>query len=481
MPDQMRLLNSLLFLMLLNLPQSGRGAEPRFFRDDGGVPADLAAPVPDRFDRSGDLQWRQPLDSGHSTPCVYGNRIYLTTYNAERRELATLALDRGTGETVWRRVVPTDRIEPFHNVGSPAAPSAACDGQRVYAFFGSQGLTCYDLDGNQIWNVPMGPFQDEFGTGSSPVLADGKVIVAQDHDANSFVIALEATTGKELWKTERPNAVRSYSTPMIWDRGDQKQIILAGALDLSAYDLETGKRQWWVTGLARIVIPVPTREGDTLFVSTWAPGGDSGSRISMGAWDDAANRWDRNRDEKISKSELEPGEVLTRFFRMDLNQDNGLDRKEWERHAAVFENARNAVLAIRPGSGTGDLTRSAVVWEYSRGVPYVSSPLVHGNILYMVKDGGIVTKLEASTGKLLHQERLSGLGNYYASPVTAGGNVYFASEQGVVTVVRDQVEWEIISSHDFGERIYATPTIDRDRIFLRTEKALYSFAHPGKS
>lgn len=468
----------LLFALEVGLPHSRfiQGATVKYFRHDGGLPAGVSGPVADRFDRKQDLVWRHELDSGHSTPCIYGDRIFLTTYQETKSELATLALDRESGRTLWKQIVPAERIEPHHNVGNPAAPSPACDGKRIYVFFGSYGLLCYDLDGNHLWSHPMGPFQDEFGTGSSPILVDDKIIIGQDHDIGSFIMAIDSETGKTVWKTPRPNAVRSYSTPIVWEANGTKQVVLAGALDLSAFNLDNGKREWWVNGLARIVIPIPTRKGELLYVANWAPGGDSGTRISMEPWKEAADKWDRNRDDRIGKKELEPGAVLTRFYRIDLNQDGTLEKKEWERHAAVFQKAQNAVLAIRPGGGQGDLTDSHIVWKYSRGVPYVSSPLVHGDIFYMVKDGGIVTKLDAESGQIIQQERLPGLGNYYASPIAADGKVFFASEQGVLSVVSDRADWEVLSSHDFDERIYATPVIEGDRIFIRTEKALYCFS-----
>jgi outer membrane protein assembly factor BamB len=116
-----------------------------------------------------------------------------------------------------------------------------------------------------------------------------------------------------------------------------------------------------------------------------------------------------------------------------------------------------------------------VVWKYQRGVPYVSTPLLDKGILWMVKDGGIVTKLDAQSGRVLQEERLPGIGNYFASPVAGDGKVYFGSEQGVVSVVADQADWQVISSREFHEKIYATPVIQGDRIYLRTEQALYCF------
>ena len=115
------------------------------------------------------------------------------------------------------------------------------------------------------------------------------------------------------------------------------------------------------------------------------------------------------------------------------------------------------------------------MWKYTRGIPYVPTPLLDKGILWMVKDGGIVTKLEAVSGRVLQEERLPGGGNYFASPVTGDGKVYFASEQGVITVVANQSDWKIISSHGLREKIYATPVIAQNHLIIRTEKALHSY------
>jgi len=160
-----------------------------------------------------------------------------------------------------------------------------------------------------------------------------------------------------------------------------------------------------------------------------------------------------------------------------LNQDGLLEQKEWERHAAVFSRAQNAVLAIK-AKGRGELPDSAVVWKHAKGVPYVATPIVDNGILWMVKDGGIVTKLETATGKLLQEERVPGVGNYFASPVAGDHKVYFASESGTVSVVRADKEWNVISSHDFHEKIFATPALENGHLYLRTEQALYAFGKP---
>jgi outer membrane protein assembly factor BamB len=215
-----------------------------------------------------------------------------------------------------------------------------------------------------------------------------------------------------------------------------------------------------------------------IYMASWSPGGDTGARLGLSPWPEALRSWDGNKDGVLDRREIGNADVLDRFYRMDLDQDGRLDQAEWDRHGEVFRRAQNAVLALRP-DGRGTLTESALVWKYSRGVPYVSTPLVHGGVLWMVKDGGIVTMLDAATGDRLQEERLPGLGNYAASPVTGDGKVYFASVPGVVSVVAAQREWRLLSSHNFRERIFATPVIDRDQFLVRTEQALYAFSSPS--
>ena len=441
-----------------------------YFRHDGGTAED-GQKLPDRIDES-TQKWRVPLASGHSTPCVYGDAIYLTTFDGKK--LHSLALDRQTGETRWQQTAPTNRLEEYHSTSSPAAATPACDGQRVYVFFGSYGLLCYDLEGKLVWSRELGPFQDEFGSASSPILLDDKLIISADHDIDSFVMAVDRRTGETIWKTERPGFTRSYSTPVVIEADGRKQIVVAGALQLVGYDASTGEKLWWVNGLARIVNPTPAEQGGALYVATWSPGGDTDARIAMDPWPTASKKFDTDGDGKLTKEEAKDPEVLDRFFRIDLNQDKKLDEAEWQKYARVFELAQNALLVIRPG-GSGDITDRAVLWEYRKGLPYVPSPLVYRGVLYLVKNGGILTCLDAKTGRLLKQLRLPSNEGYYASPVAGDGKVYIASEPGVVAVLNAGSATSTLSSHDFGERTMATPVISGGEIFIRTEKALYCF------
>ena len=464
------------FLAPLVIAAALRAVEPRstatFFRSDAGIARSNTGLLPDRFDAPTKLRWRAHVESGQSTPIVAKGRIFLTSYGATNHELATVALDSESGRILWKQKVSVERIEELHpSMGSPAAATPACDGKRVFAFFGSYGLICYDLAGRKLWERALGPFRDEYGAGSSPMVVDEMVILCEDHDTDSFLIALDARTGKTVWKTPRPDAVRSYATPVIWNHDDRKQLLVAGALELAGYDPTNGEKLWWVNGLARIVIPAPVTAGDTIYMAAWAPGGDASSRIALDPWKTALGKWDQNGDGKLSKGEITDRNVLERYNRMDLDETRALDQTEWERQADLFRRADNAVLAIKP-SGRGDLTDKAVVWKYRRGVPYVPSPLVRNGVFWMVKDGGIVTRLEAATGRMLSEERLPGPGNYYASPVAGDGKVYFASEGGVVSVVADEPEWRVISSHKFDGKIFGSPVLDGQRILIRSGESL---------
>jgi len=467
-----------LFLGLAAAALTALASEPtagslNYFRSDGGV-ARSAGSLPDNLEATEALSWRAPLDGGHSTPILNGDRIILTTWTPKSRELATVGLDGKTGKLLWRNPLVPERVEETHAIGSPATATAASDGKRVFVFFGSAGMLCYDLDGKKLWEQRMGPFRDEYGAGSSPILFEGKVILNQDHDIDSFLIALDSATGRVLWKIARPDAVRSYATPSIWRHEGHAEILVPGALQLSAYDPANGKRLWWLNGLARIVIPTPVTSGPMVYMASWAPGGDPGKRVAFLPWSTALSKWDKNKDGKLGKDEIDDREVLERFFRMDLDQDGLLNQQEWERHAAVFTHAQNAVLALKP-SGRGELPESAVVWKHGRGVPYVASPVLAHGILWLVKDGGIVTKLDVANGQLLQEERLPGVGNYFASPVAGDNKLYFSSESGTVSVLAGERDWRVISSRDFHEKIFATPAIDRGRLYIRTEEALYCF------
>ncbi len=172
------------------------------------------------------IVWKQPLPPGHSSPVVFEDRIYMTGVKDEK--LVTFALNRADGEVLWKAEAPHKKLEEIHQIGSHAQCSPVTDGEIVVTLFGSTGLFAYDRDGNELWNIPMGPFNNEFGAGTSPIIVDDKVILVQDHDTDSFLLAVNKKTGKKIWKTDRSEFPRNYCSPIVWEVDGKKQIVVAG-------------------------------------------------------------------------------------------------------------------------------------------------------------------------------------------------------------------------------------------------------------
>jgi outer membrane protein assembly factor BamB len=417
--------------------------------------------------------WKSELPPGHSSPAVFGDRVYVTA--AKERKLLTIALDRATGKVLWEVEAPHERLEQIHRIGSHAQPSPATDGERVVSFFGSCGLFCYDTKGKLLWQRPMGPFKNDFGAGSSPIIVEDRVILCQDHDEDSHLIALDKRTGDTVWKTERPDIARNFCTPVIWNSGGKKQVVVAGTLRVAGYDYATGKEVWTVRGISRTVCMTPVVGDDgNLYVAAWSAGGDPGERISVEEFDKVAPDLDKNKNGTLECAELPDGAIKQRFSQVDRDKSGGISKAEYEYFRTLFDKSQNVVLAIRPGC-EGEATDSHVIWEHHRHVPFCSSPLYAKGHVFTVKDGGILTCLNAETGKPAKQARLPGGGNYYASAVTGDGKIYLLNESGRLTVVTAAPEWEVLATADFGDNTYATPAVAGGRIYLRTARYLYCF------
>jgi outer membrane protein assembly factor BamB len=434
--------------------------------------------LPTEIGPNTNVLWKTALPPGHSSPIVVGDRIYLTAVRDKR--LITLAMNRKDGRVLWTAEAPARTLEKVHRIGSHAQPTPAADGERVVSFFGSCGLFCHDRDGKLLWHRPMGPFKNDFGAGSSPVLAGGRVLLCQDHDQNSSLMAFDVRNGEPVWKTDRSEFLRGYCTPVIWEVAGRKQVVVAGTLRVAGYDLENGKEIWTARGIARTICSTPAvGEDGRLYVAGWSAGGDAGGRFEVEPFDEVIKRLDKNGNGKLEASELTTGPIAERFSQVDLDKDGSITREEYEGFRKLFEKGQNVVLAIRPG-GKGEVTDSHVLWKNTRQVPFCASPLYHAGLVYTLKDGGLFASLDAKDGKVQKYERLPAHGNYYSSPVLGDGKLYLLSERGKLTVVRAAREWEVLSSSDFQEDAYATPAIADGRIYLRTAGHLYCFGLPAK-
>jgi outer membrane protein assembly factor BamB len=450
------------------------GSWPQFRGPGGTGTPDSDRPLPAHIGPSRNVVWKVPLPPGHSSPVVSGDRIYLTA--VRDRSLLTLGLDRQTGKVLWEAEAPHQQLEKIHAIGSHVQATPATDGTCVVSVFGSSGIFCYDTGGKLLWHVPMGPFKNDFGVASSPLLAGDRVIVGQDHDRDSFLMALDRRTGKPLWKTDRSEFPVSFSSPVLLETAGRKQIVMAGTLRVAGYDLETGKEMWTVRGMARVMNMTPSVGPDgTLYVAGWTAGGDAGERFDVAPFREMLARHDANKNGTLELDEIPAGPLKERFSQIDRDKDAHVTEAEYEDMRRIFDTAHNRIVAIRPG-GKGDVTDSHVLWEQTRDLPVIPSPLYYKGLLFLPKNGGILTVLDARTGQPTRRDRVPGSGNYYSSPVGGDGKVYLLNQRGDVVVLSAEPQWRVLSRDRFGEEVFATPAIVDGHIYVRTTGHLYCFA-----
>jgi outer membrane protein assembly factor BamB len=466
---------SLICLAALILASPVAADWPQFRGVGSAGRANVSPPLPVEIGPDKNVIWKTELPPGHSSPVVVGDRIYVTAVR-DKEQLLTIALDRETGKILWEQAAPHEKLEEIHSIGSHAQSSPTADGERVAVFFGSSGLFCYDKSGKLLWKHAMGPFANDFGAGSSPVLVDDRVLLCQDHDQGSFLAAYDKVTGKELWRVDRSREfARNYCTPVVWDDGGRRTVVVAGTLRVVGYDWQTGKEVWTVRGLSRVVCMTPVIGDDNaLYVAGWSAGGDPGELIRLDAFEDVAAAADKNKDGVLEEAELPAGAVKQRFTQCDRNKDGKITREEYDEFRRMFAESKNVLLAINPGP-KGDATETHVRWQFEKFVPFCSSPLYYQGHVFAVKDGGILSSIEAQSGKVAKTTRLPATGAYYSSAVAGDGKVYFSNRDGKATVVSAEGDWKVLSTADMGEETYATPALEDGRIYLRTVGALYCF------
>jgi len=432
--------------------------------------------LPSEFGPSKNVVWKTTLPPGHSSPVFSADQIFLTAFDPDH--LYVIALERSTGRIEWRREVPRSRKQKLHASNSPASPSVATDGKNAYAFFTDFGLISYGPDGNERWRVPLGPFNNPFGLAASPVLANGKLIQVCDSESGSFVLAVDQKTGAVVWRKERPEMTRGFSTPVLYrPKGGSLQVLVAGTNRFLAYDVDTGAEIWWVRGLTWQMKPTPIVDGDAAYVLGWAGGADQGNQASVPSFAEILKTSDANHDGKLSKEELTDPQYKQDFDDSDLDTDGFLEEREWEKYRER-RTLVNSVMAVKLG-GSGDMTEKNTLWRFYKSLPNVHSPLLYQNVLYMVKEGGIITALDPATGTVLKQGRLKGaLDFYYSSPVAADGKIFTASQDGHISVIKAGRDWEVIAVNDMDDEVYATPAPVDHSLYVRTKSALYCFGKP---
>ncbi len=448
---------------------------PQFRGVNGAARSTSHVKLPERIGPQTNVVWKTALPPGHASPIVFGDKVYLTAVRGE--SLVTIGLDRNSGKVLWESGAPHEGLEQIHRIGSHAQATPATDGKLIVSFFGSCGLFCYDTTGKLLWKRSMGPFNNDFGAATSPIIVDDWVILCQDHDTKSFLMAIDKRTGQTVWKTDRSEFPRNYCTPVIVESNGKRQIVVAATLRVVGYDFESGKEVWTVRGIARAACASPgISDSGIVYIASYAGGGEPGSRIKIEPFDEVVKLRDINKNGQIEKGELkEGGPIHRRFSQVDRDKTQSVTKAEWEYFRGLFDKSRNSIVAINPG-GRGDVTDSHVAWEFTKYVPFIASPLFANGYVFTVKDGGILSSIDAKTGEPIKTRRVAGTGAYYSSPVAGDGKVYVINQQGVVSVITAEGNWSILSSTEMGEEVYATPAIVDGNIFLRTTKHLYCFS-----
>ena len=434
--------------------------------DDHGQP-------PVAFGEGTNLLWKIELPPGVSSPCVWGDRIFLTAYEAGK--LSTVCIDRRHGKLLWRQPAPTDKVEEVHKASNPASATPVTDGKRVYVYFASFGLIAYDFKGREKWQKPLpAPFVVN-GSGTSPALGDGCLVLNCDQQGGkSFLLALEPRNGKTRWQTPRPDFPSGYTTPVFWKHDGVKEIVVAGSLRVVGYDLRDGMKRWSARGLEAVsVCPTPALGDGRLYVMSRSLG-EGGAKLPK--FTDLLAMMDKNGDGKIALAEaVGPLRQDGAFEFIDRDRDGFINSAEWAESEKFIGKGEPGLFALR-APGIGDVTETHLIWKQKKAVAPVSSPLFYCGQVYVVQDGGRVTCYNAKTGTIaFEQERLGAEGEYFASPVAAHGKIYFASTRGTVSTIAAGDTLNVIARNELGEPIMATPAIADGKLYVRTSGHLWAF------
>ncbi|MEP3479404.1 MAG: sulfatase-like hydrolase/transferase [Fuerstiella sp.] len=390
------------------------------------------------------ILWKSPIPGlGHSCPTVVGQRIFVATAVSTDGEETALQVGRGgnikaaedgseqswrvlcfdktTGKELWSQTAHTGTPKATrHTKATHANTTVAVDGDNVVAFFGSEGLYCYDLEGNLKWKKDLGvvdvsKYGIGWGYGSSPAIHDGHIVLVCDDPSAPYIVALDLEDGEEIWRKPREgDCERSWGTPLIHDQGKQSTIVVNGWPWIVAYDLKTGDEVWRVKGGGDNPIPTPFIANDRIYVTS-AHGGKSPIVVVR-------------TDSKGNLSEAESPE------------DAGL------------------------------------IWRTDRGGSYMSTPIVVGDYLYLGNTNGVLRCFHAVTGESMYEERLNSGAYVVASLVAAGDKIYCAAEDGTVYVIAAGPEFQVLAKNSLSEPCLATPAISEGILYFRTAKSLMAIA-----
>jgi outer membrane protein assembly factor BamB len=374
--------------------------------------------LPLHWTASSNVVWKAVIPGeSWSSPIVWNQHVFLTTATDGGQTCRVLALDASTGRTLWDRAVFEQVPRRKEGRNTYATPTPATDGAHVFACFGDGSFAALDFTGTVVWTNRAYGFYSQHGLGSSPILHQGRLVMARDgsHDGEdkglgwqkpwdrSYVLALDTRTGKQLWKTPRGLSRISHGSPTIWEHDGRTEVVSEAGDVVQGFDLGTGERLW------------------------------SNEVLGEG---------------KVPSTIISQGLVFTA---------GGWGGKE-------------TIKAFRLG-GSGDQKETRLVWEQRKGMPKLASLLTLDDSVFALTDGGIVTCLRLGTGEIVWQERVGG--NFAASPVAGAGRLYLVSDAGLTTVLEAGPTYRVLASNPLEEKVQASPALANGRIYLRTEHHLY--------
>ena len=497
-----------IFVLLL-VAQIVSAAEWNQFRGPNGSGVAANAKPPVNLDPSRPA-WKVAVPVGHSSPVMWGGKLFLTGVVNSR--LVTLAFDKATGKRLWQRQAPEAQLERVHQASSHAAPTPVADKDRVYVYFGSFGMLCYDHDGRELWQKKLPVPRTLYGTSSSPIEYEKLIILVLDDDNNlprsrlsrSKVIAINKTNGNTKWETPRPFQRSGWSTPVILRHSAGTELVVLGNGRLCGYELPGGRELWHVTGFSRETISAPVVANGMVLAAASRRGGGGNDKVDPEPFWKSVIHFDQNKDGKLQRKEMtghftfpfrpelpyghpgygmplpkDPPQRARRldgiFGWLDKNRDGHWTREEFTANFS-HGNGKPMLIAVKPG-GRGDITNTHLAWEHNRGIPEIPSPLAHEGRVYMVRSGGILTAVNATSGKPLYSERIGASGQYSASPILANGHIYLASEPGQITVVKAGDKLKVVHQARLNDLIHVSPAFDADTLYVRSAKFLWAFRH----
>ena len=471
-------------LALVALSFACRAEDWTRFRGPNGSGVSKGKGFPVEFGKDKNAMWRTPVRAGKSSPVLTERYIFLTGFEEEK--LFTQCFERQTGKLAWERVENRSYRQNGNRLNNPAAITPVTDGENVYVFFKDFGLISYDPAGNVRWRVPLGPFTNTMGLAASPIVAGDSIVLVADQLRGSYIAAFDRRSGETRWKTAREES-EGWATPLLYDAPCSAPLILtAGQGRYGAHRLADGKRVLSQPGLGSAIVASPVLGENTIFAFGYS--GDTASPFSQ-----YLAQLDKNHDGQISPDEYRNipddadhlmRDVLTAAANF-MGNGNGIVTREkfdaWWQHVPGPSRLLATRLDCEPGAAREKTVLPRELWRYDKSfVGVVASPLLYEGVLYLIKNGGILTALDPATGREVKVGRVKGaLGGYSASPVAADGKVFLVNEEGKVAVLKAGPDWDLLAVNDLGEGSFATPALSQGRIYLRTDEALYCFGSIG--